>query len=364
MTDEELSGAAPAAPRRPGVHRRHPRRPRPRRGPGHPLRRPGVHAPGCSLVASGKGGVGKSSVTVNLAVALAQRGQARGRGRRRRLGVLHPADARHRPAADRHRRQMILPPVAHGVACVSIGFFVRRGPAGDLAGPDAAQGPRAVPHRLLLGRARLPRGRHAAGHRRHRPVAGRSSCPAPRPTSSPRPSPRPSGWPSGPGSCSAPHQHPGAGRHREHELVHRRRRQALRAVRRRRRRRCWPTPRGAAARPGAAGARAARRAATRAGPSWSPTPTARRPGVRTRWPSGSTTTSPPSAATTPSSPSASAGRLCRLALLPIEGDIGGPSGNKRSAPVGRQVRCGTGPGRASRGTAGGSPRPARRSTRR
>ena len=55
-------------------------------------------------ISSGKGGVGKSSVTVNLAVALARQGSRRGHPRRRRLRVLRPADARgaHRPAD--HRR--------------------------------------------------------------------------------------------------------------------------------------------------------------------------------------------------------------------------------------------------------------------
>ena len=42
MTDEERAALARAAPRRPGRHRRQPARPRPRRGPGHPVRRPGV----------------------------------------------------------------------------------------------------------------------------------------------------------------------------------------------------------------------------------------------------------------------------------------------------------------------------------
>ena len=43
-------------------------------------------------VASGKGGVGKSSVTANLAVSLAAAGPDRGRARRRHLGV-QPARA-------------------------------------------------------------------------------------------------------------------------------------------------------------------------------------------------------------------------------------------------------------------------------
>ncbi|HEX8095570.1 Mrp/NBP35 family ATP-binding protein [Jatrophihabitans sp.] len=73
-------------------------------------------------VASGKGGVGKSSVTVNLAVALAQRGL--------RVGVLD-ADiygfsiprmlgVTGRPT---QVEKMIMPPQAHGVKVISIGMF-------------------------------------------------------------------------------------------------------------------------------------------------------------------------------------------------------------------------------------------------
>ena len=65
----------------------------------------------------------------------------------------HPG--RHR-AADRRPRRAL--PVD--------GLLRPRRPAGDLAGPDAAQGHRAVRHRGLVGRARLPPHRHAAGHRR------------------------------------------------------------------------------------------------------------------------------------------------------------------------------------------------------
>jgi ATP-binding protein involved in chromosome partitioning len=75
-------------------------------------------------VASGKGGVGKSSVTVNLAAAMAARGL--------RVGVLD-ADiygfsvprmlgVQHRPT---QVEQMILPPTAHGVKVISIGMFTR-----------------------------------------------------------------------------------------------------------------------------------------------------------------------------------------------------------------------------------------------
>ena len=74
-------------------------------------------------VASGKGGVGKSSVTVNLAIQLSKMGKRTavidadvwGFSIPRMLGVEYP------PTAIDH---LIIPPVAYGVACVSIGFFV------------------------------------------------------------------------------------------------------------------------------------------------------------------------------------------------------------------------------------------------
>jgi ATP-binding protein involved in chromosome partitioning len=74
------------------------------------------------LVASGKGGVGKSSVTTNLAVALAQRGRSVaildadvwGFSIPKMLGVDRPP-----VVID----EMLLPPEAHGVRCISIGFF-------------------------------------------------------------------------------------------------------------------------------------------------------------------------------------------------------------------------------------------------
>jgi ATP-binding protein involved in chromosome partitioning len=73
-------------------------------------------------VASGKGGVGKSSVTVNLAVALAQKGLSvgvvdadiYGFSVPRMLGVTgKPTQV----------DQMIMPPVAHDVKVISIGMF-------------------------------------------------------------------------------------------------------------------------------------------------------------------------------------------------------------------------------------------------
>ena len=73
-------------------------------------------------VASGKGGVGKSSVTVNLAVALAQRGLT--------VGVLdadiYGFSVPRMLGADGKPTQvdkMIMPPQSHGVRVISIGMF-------------------------------------------------------------------------------------------------------------------------------------------------------------------------------------------------------------------------------------------------
>lgn len=74
-------------------------------------------------VASGKGGVGKSSVTVNLAAAFAEQGlrvgvvdaDVYGFSVPRMLGV------KHKPT---QLDDMILPPVAHDVKVISIGMFV------------------------------------------------------------------------------------------------------------------------------------------------------------------------------------------------------------------------------------------------
>ena len=74
------------------------------------------------LIASGKGGVGKSSVTANLAVALALRGRdvavvdadVWGFSIPRMLGVQEPPTV---------IDDMLIPPVANGVRCISMGFF-------------------------------------------------------------------------------------------------------------------------------------------------------------------------------------------------------------------------------------------------
>ncbi|KAB1942979.1 Mrp/NBP35 family ATP-binding protein [Micromonospora sp. ALFpr18c] len=85
-------------------------------------------------VASGKGGVGKSSVTVNLAAALAARGLSvgvvdadiYGHSVPRMLG----ADARPTRVED-----MIMPPQSHGVKVISIGMFTSGNAAVVWRGP-------------------------------------------------------------------------------------------------------------------------------------------------------------------------------------------------------------------------------------
>ncbi|MEZ5282012.1 MAG: Mrp/NBP35 family ATP-binding protein [Acidimicrobiales bacterium] len=86
------------------------------------------------LISSGKGGVGKSSVTTNLAVALASAGKKTalidadvwGFSIPRMLGVQHPP-----VVID----QMLVPVEANGVRCISMGFFAGEDQAVIWRGP-------------------------------------------------------------------------------------------------------------------------------------------------------------------------------------------------------------------------------------
>ena len=86
------------------------------------------------LVASGKGGVGKSSVSTNLAVCLAARGKSValvdadvwGFSIPRMLGIQHPPTV---------IDSMLVPPEANGVRCMSVGFFADEDQAVVWRGP-------------------------------------------------------------------------------------------------------------------------------------------------------------------------------------------------------------------------------------
>jgi len=86
------------------------------------------------LISSGKGGVGKSSVTTNLAVALATAGY--------KVGVvdadIYGYSIPRMLGTDRDPvviDNMLLPPEAWGVRCISIGYFVPEGQAVVWRGP-------------------------------------------------------------------------------------------------------------------------------------------------------------------------------------------------------------------------------------
>ena len=124
-------------------------------------------------IASGKGGVGKSSVTVNLAAALAAKGFAVGVldadiwgfSVPRMLGI----EGRLAGATTGERK--IAPnvkPLGQGrLKVVSMGLLVDdEGDALMWRGLMLNRGGAALPRGRRLGRPRLPAHRHAAGHRR------------------------------------------------------------------------------------------------------------------------------------------------------------------------------------------------------
>ena len=86
-------------------------------------------------ISSGKGGVGKSTVTANLAVALAAQGLRVGLVDADVFGFSIPGILGITGAKPTQVGDMILPPIAHGVKVVSIGMFVDGQAAVSWRGP-------------------------------------------------------------------------------------------------------------------------------------------------------------------------------------------------------------------------------------
>jgi ATP-binding protein involved in chromosome partitioning len=86
-------------------------------------------------ISSGKGGVGKSTLTANLAVALAARGLRVGLVDADVFGFSIPGILGIAGAKPTQVGDMILPPLAHGVKVISIGMFVDGQAAVSWRGP-------------------------------------------------------------------------------------------------------------------------------------------------------------------------------------------------------------------------------------
>ena len=107
-------------------------------------------------VASGKGGVGKSTVAANLAIALGQLGLESRPDGRRHLWPVGAAPVRHpREAQDDGKK--IIPIEKYGIKIMSLGFLVREDEAVVWRGPMVQSALTQMLKRFHLGAARHPR---------------------------------------------------------------------------------------------------------------------------------------------------------------------------------------------------------------
>ena len=117
-------------------------------------------------VASGKGGVGKTTVSVNLALALANAGAKVGLLDADIYGPSVPLMLGLKASPEVVNNKIQAPEV-QGVKVISMGFFYEQSRAGrHLQGPDRFWYRQAISDRRELGRARLFDNRSASRHRR------------------------------------------------------------------------------------------------------------------------------------------------------------------------------------------------------
>ena len=236
MTDEERADVREMLHGDPASHRRHPSGPRPRRGPGDPLRRPVEHAPACCSSPRARA-AWASRRSPPTSPSPSPSGATRSPSSTPTCGASRSRGCSASSTPPVVIDQMLVPPESYGVRCISMGFFVEeeqpviwRGPmlhkaleqfltdvfwdepdfllvdlppgTGDIAlslaqflpraelyvvTTPAAGRPAGGPARRLHGREGQPRGQgrdreHVVVHRRRRHSATRSSARAAAPS--------------------------------------------------------------------------------------------------------------------------------------------------------------------------------------